>query len=366
MKILVVGAGFAGCTAAHLLDRLGHEVTLIEKSDHLGGLSTSRQYEDGRYYEPYGAHIFHTKNKKIWDFVSEFSKFNSYKHQKGMIIDGTLFHFPLCKDEIGLFPDKDVILKELEFRPKTVDQTNFETAMISLFGRTLYSKFIKNYSEKMWGPDFRSLPVSVGLDRIPIKTKKEVLFEDKYQGVPVKGYQNLFRKMLSSIRLRLSTSEFSKDDYDLVLYSGPIDELFHNCKGKLAYKGLEFVTRTEDRWECLSYGTINLPDNPIYIRKSNFDTIYERKRDSNFLVQYQKSGLKRMYPFQSKEYESTFQEYLRLVADTNIIPIGRLGLFRYLNMDEAVWISMEVVSRLDEYISLDQDGRVKLLNILRL
>lgn len=157
MNILVVGAGLSGCSLARLLKDRGHTVSLIEKEDRVGGLCVTDVNQDGLKYEPFGARTFHSKNPRIKKFITKFDDFNGYIHRKGMIINRKLFPFPITKEAINNFEEREKILRELKKRPNKADRTNFETASVSIFGKTLYEYFIKNYTTKMWGMDPKNL-----------------------------------------------------------------------------------------------------------------------------------------------------------------------------------------------------------------
>ena len=142
MNVLVVGAGFTGCTLTYLLNKNGHQVAIKEKLDHIGGLCFTTKSPNGILYEPSGAHTFHTNNDTVIEFIQKFSKFNSYVHNKGIILNRNLRHYPLSIETIKKMPESDQILEELKDRPKNVDRTNYETSLISIFGPTLYKLFI--------------------------------------------------------------------------------------------------------------------------------------------------------------------------------------------------------------------------------
>ena len=191
--------------------------------------------------------------------MCKYSDFNDYKHQKGIILNGILRHFPLSKNTILEMEQKQQIIKELEERPKTPNFTNFETYAISIFGPTLYKLFMYNYSKKMWGLEPKELTTIYIKDRIVLKDSNTHIFEDNFQGIPIIGYTEFFKNMINDIPLELNSSEFDDSSYDLILYSGRIEELLNFQFGHLEYRSLRFDFKEDDYWENDNYGSINLP-----------------------------------------------------------------------------------------------------------
>ena len=286
MRVLIVGAGLTGCSLGRLMKNKEHSVFIKEKEDHIGGLCYTKKSPNGLLYEPYGGHAFHTKDSRIKEFVIKFSDFNNYKHKKGIIINGILRHFPLSKKTIREMEDSEQILKELEELPNNPDLSNFETYSVSKFGTTLYRLFIYNYSKKMWGLEPKELSTEYILNRIELTDSNSQMFEDDFQGLPVNGYTEFLRNMIQEIPLELNTSEFDESLYDLILYSGRIDELFNFNFGNLEYRSLRFDYKDNDIWENENYGSINLPQHAKFIRKVNFKVMYQKKTDKSW-IQFQ-------------------------------------------------------------------------------
>jgi len=173
MKILVAGSGFTGCTFARMFKDQGSRVEIIESQPHIGGLCFTDRSPNGLLYEPYGSKVFHTRSDRVKDFVTRFSRFNSYIHKKGILIKDILYHFPVSLRQIEKMPERKKILKELDSRPPSPDSTNFETYMISQFGETLYRMFIYNYSKKMWGMEPAGLRVNWSEKRVELTNEDE-------------------------------------------------------------------------------------------------------------------------------------------------------------------------------------------------
>ncbi len=369
MRILIVGTGVTGCSLARLLSDCDHKVIIIEKLNHIGGLCYSKKNQLGFYYEPYGAHTFHTNNSRVKFFVQRFSKFNSYIHQKGIIINGVLKHYPLSLESIKEFPESEKILKEIEERPYKPNLQNFETYMVSLVGRTLYNMYIYNYTTKMWGIEPKELDVDWAISRVELRESNSELFKGQWQGLPVNGYTKFFEKMIANIPVEYNKTKINNSDHDIVLFSGKIDELHRYEFGILPYRSLRFDYKLNESWEDENYGTINLPQHPIYIRKTNFNVLYKQKT-SYQCIQYQEpippddTNLP-MYPISTSENLALFNKYLKEACNSDkIIPIGRLGLYKYLDMDKAVSLSMDMVPLIEKWNVFSPEKRYHNIRVI--
>ncbi|MFX1390384.1 MAG: UDP-galactopyranose mutase [Promethearchaeota archaeon] len=362
MRILIIGAGLTGCTFATLLNDKGYKVSINEKQDHIGGLCYTKTSPNGILYEPYGGHAFHTNYNKVKKFVLRFSEFNSYKHNKGIIINGVLRHFPLSKNTILKMNSNKLILKEIEERPKIPDLTNFETYAISRFGKSLYKLFIYNYSKRMWGLEPRELSTEYIRNRIELNETETHIFKDNFQGLPVKGYTKFLNNMIKDIPLELNTSKFNLREFDLVLFSGRIDELLNFQYGKLNFRSLRFEYKMNENWENEEYGSINLPQHHKYIRKVNFKVMYQQKT-KNTWIQYQEpmpynNSSAPLYPIYTQQNINLFNKYLiEACKSDKIIPIGRLGLYKYLEMGQAISLSMNMLPLIEKWKKLNSSKR---------
>ncbi|MFX1375920.1 MAG: UDP-galactopyranose mutase [Promethearchaeota archaeon] len=371
MRVLVLGAGLTGCTLARLMKNKDYLVSIKEKQNHIGGLCYTKTSPIGVLYEPWGGHVFHTKDTRIKNFVLQFSDFNNYIHRKGIFINDILRHFPISQETILEMEKSEQILKEIEERPEIPDLTNFETYAISQFGITLYKLFIYNYSKKMWDLEPRELTTEYIRNRIEMKNSNTQIFDDNFQGLPVKGYTEFLRNMIGDIPIELNTSEYDESIYDLILYSGRIDELFHFKFGNLQFRSLRFDYKENENWENEHYGSINLPQHPKYIRKVNFNVLYQQKTDRSW-IQYQEpiafsDHNLPMYPIYTKQNIELFNQYLIEVCKSDkIIPVGRLGLYKYLEMGQAIDLAMKMIPLIENWQKLRPKDRyseiIKLLN----
>jgi len=363
MKILIVGTGFTGCTLARILHEKGHKVRVIDRERYVGGLCWSLVSPYGIIYEPRGSHIFHTKEERVKKFIQGFSKLNSYIHKKGVIIFDKLWHFPISMESIMKMPCRDQILFELRNRPKEIVTDNFETAMVSVFGRSLYNLFIFEYSKKMWGMNPRKLTAEWAPKRLGLRKKDSELFLGEWQGLPIGGYTLLFEKMLKGIDIKLNCSYRNHGKSgDLVIFTGRIDEMLRYKFGVLPYRGARFAYFEDEEWENDNYGTINLPEHPRFIKKVNFNVLHQQE-NKHSLIQYHESIEATeddipMYPVNTVKNNWLFDIYLRQACNSSsIIPAGRLGLYKYLNMDKSISLAMDMVELVFDWKKINCEER---------
>ncbi|MDP6491650.1 MAG: UDP-galactopyranose mutase [Kiritimatiellia bacterium] len=370
MKILVVGAGLTGCSAARLLSDRGHDVSIIEEQGRIGGLCVTNTSPNGIRYEPYGARTFHTDRDRVRRFVQGFDDFNGYVHRKGIMIDGELFAFPIAKSELSRLPHADRIAAELAARSGEIDPTNFETACVSLFGPTLYGLIVENYSRKMWGVCPTDLTAEWAPRRLELrKDDRDGLFRGEWQGLPRGGYSQFLERMVDGIPVGLNDSAFEVDRYDLVISCARIDRLMGYRFGRLQYRSLEFDYVADESWEEERYGTINLPQHPTFFRKCNFKVLHKQESKHNW-IQYQRAvpadeSNMPMYPVENDRNQQLFDSYLRAACDTPVLPAGRLGLFKYLDMDDAVESAFLVAALAESYPSLSVPARLEAISEIR-
>jgi len=364
MKIKIMGAGLTGCSLARMLADAGHDVVMHEQLPVIGGLCRTEVNPDGLLFEPCGARTFHTSISHVWDFVKKFATFNGYIHHKGTIVNGMVLSFPISMHVIEMLPQRRQIEGELAKRPDKPDTTNFETYSVSVFGPTLYRLFIENYTRKMWGIEPRQLAASWAPKRLELREGEgDELFAGQWQGLPVGGYTVFLENMVAGIRSVMSSTDAGAAGFDIVVSSAPIDALLNYRFGKLPYRSLRFDYARDGPWEDERYGTINLPGAETkYIRKANFKILHQQRSEHNY-IQYQEpiayNGTNiPMYPINTPENDVLFDRYLKeVVKSPKLIPTGRLGLYKYLDMDKAVAVSFKLASLIEEYPGLDAKSR---------
>lgn len=371
MKVLVIGAGLSGCTTARLLSDRGHEVVIREKENRIGGLSiTSADEETGIPYEPYGPRTFHATSPRVIEHAQRFAAFTGYKHRKGIILEGRMFPFPLTYDALKQLTRYSDILTEQSRLPETPDSTNFETYCLTRFGKTLYEYFIKNYTFRMWGCPPEQLTASWAPERIPLREKEGPLFKEEWQGQPQDGYSRWLENMASGINVITGVATHDFTGFDRVIYTAPIDALFNFDQGRLAYRSAEFHYVRDETWENSQYGVINLPQHPLFLRKCNPAVMHGVDTDRTLIQYHQSTAFNGtnmpMYPVHTRENEDRFNNYLRRAIQTGaLIPAGRLGLFEYYDMDEAIENAFAVADLVEAYGNWPQAKRYKILTDLR-
>ncbi|MFC1514812.1 FAD-dependent oxidoreductase [Candidatus Omnitrophota bacterium] len=369
MKVAIIGAGLSGCTIGRLLKDKGHDVTVFEKEKTIGGLCATATHK-GRAYQLFGPHNFHTDNATVRRFICRFTEFNDYVHHKGICVNGKVLPYPVSYETINELPERVQILRELSRRPANIDMENFERCVISIIGRTLYKKFIENYTGKFWGISPRKIEADWVQKRIEIRQDNSLgYFKDEWQGLPVYGYTNMFERMMQGITVHcgVEIKDYGDLKYDLIISTTPIDELFHFKFGRLKYRGVRFTVNFDDGvWEDKKYGCINYPNNDVpYIRKSNYSIAYQDNSSGPYIVGYDFPDAKsRMYPFYTIENKKILNKYLgHLIKIKNLVSIGRLGLFRYYDMDEAIGWCLDNAENVERYQDLSFQERARLLNL---
>lgn len=355
VDVLIVGAGITGITAASILAREKNKtVLLVEKRDHIGGNCYDCVNDDGILIHLYGPHIFHTPHKKVWEYLSRFTDWLDYVHHVKAFVDGKyvsfpinintfeqLFEKPFTKEEMTCFLDREKIdLPEIK---------NAEDMVISRMGKTIYEKFFKNYTQKQWGMDAKQLAPEITA-RIPIRfDRDDRFFVDPYQGMPAKGYTNMFRAMLDHENIQVITGKPYAEieqtvQFNKLIYTGPIDEFFGYTYGHLPYRGINFSFETVDKERCLPAAVINHPNDHAYTRATEFKHMTFQKHPKTTLcyeypadVQAGQNTPVPAYPILNPPSVIQQKKYARLSKkNDNLVFMGRLGKFQYLNMDHCV------------------------------
>ena len=254
---LIVGAGLFGATVAYRLNKMGKKVLVIDKRDHIAGNVYTENIE-GINVHKYGAHIFHTDYKDVWDFVNSFVEFNRYTNSPIARYKDEVYNMPFNMNTFAkiwddVFTPMDAI-KHIEEERKEMDGceiTNLEEQAISLVGRTIYEKLVKGYTEKQWNRDCKLLPPSI-IKRLPVRfVYDNNYFNDRFQGIPIGGYTLLVERMLGCVEVRLNTDFFDKKEEYMnmakkVIYTGRLDEFYNYSLGRLEYRSLKFETKILD------------------------------------------------------------------------------------------------------------------------
>ncbi len=356
---LIVGAGLFGATVANLLNKKGKKVLVIDKRDHIAGNVYTKEME-GINVHMYGAHIFHTDYKDVWDYVNSFVPFNRFTNSPMARISNEIYNMPFNMNTFSkiwsdVFTPEDALRhinaekNEIKGEPK-----NLEEQAISLVGRTIYEKLVKGYTEKQWNRDCKDLPAFI-IKRLPVRlTYDNNYFNDLYQGIPIGGYTLLVEKMLEKIEVRLNTSydESLKNIADKVIYSGAIDEYFNYSLGKLEYRSLKFDTKVIDSENFQGNAVINYTGKEV-----NYTRVIEHKHFENMsskktVITYEypadyKEGMEKYYTINDDVNNNLAEKYKELaLKEENVIFGGRLAEYKYYDMDDVIKRAFEVVNSL--------------------
>jgi UDP-galactopyranose mutase len=368
---VVVGAGFFGAVFAHEVKKAGKKVLVIEKRDHIGGNCYS--YDDSETninIHKYGPHIFHTPDKKIWDYINSFADFNNYQHRVLTTAGGKVYSLPINLTTINKFYNLTFTpgeaAKFLKSKTSAVSKpANLEEKAISLVGRELYEAFIKGYTTKQWGCDPRELPAEV-ITRLPVRTSdNDLYYDDNYQGMPVGGYTPIFEKMLNGIPVELKTDFLDKRDYwksvaRKIVYTGPSDRYFDYCFGKLSWRSCRFETERMSLDDYQSTSVMNYADREIpYTRIIEPQHFYpERSRLLRGTVVIKEYSCddpdEPYYPVCLKADQEILAKYKKAqIREKDVIFGGRLAEYKYYDMYQVIARALQkakkiLVSRNDE------------------
>ena len=356
---LIVGAGFAGSVLAErLASQLNKRVILIDKRKHIGGNAYDHYDHDGLLVHKYGPHIFHTNSLQIFEYLSQFTEWRSYSHRVRTSVDGKLLPMPINLDTINQLYGLHLDTPQLEeffariAEPREPIRTS-EDVVVSKVGRELYEKFFRNYTRKQWGLDPSELDASVTA-RVPTRTNRDDrYFTDKYQAMPLHGYTRMFEKMLShpNIKILLNTDYrevSSLIPHEHLIYTGPIDEFFDFCYGKLPYRSLDFEFHTVNTKVVQPVAVINYPNDHTYTRVTEFKYLTGQQHPKTSLVyEYPTATGDPYYPVPRPENNELYKKYKALAdATTSAYFVGRLATYKYYNMDQVIAQALTVFNKI--------------------
>ena len=355
---LVVGAGFSGSVTAERLAAAGARVCLSDRRPHIGGNAYDHFDDHGILVHQYGPHIFHTNSERVYQYLSRFTAWRRYEHRVLAQVDGKLVPFPINVDTVnalyGLARTEHDIAAFYAAAAEQVDKVrSFEDAVVSQIGRGLYDKLIRNYTLKQWGTDPSKLDASVAA-RIPARNDRDArYFTDRYQVMPLHGYTRMFQRMLAHPNITLLLQADFKElrhaiRYKHLIYSGPIDEYFEQCYGPLPYRSLRFEWQTVDQAQVQPVAVINHPNQHAYTRVTEFKHLTgQEHRKSSLVYEYPCAEGDPYYPIPRPENAELYRKYKALAdATPNVHFLGRLGSYRYYNMDQCVGQALALFDRL--------------------
>ncbi|ALE18974.1 UDP-galactopyranose mutase [Lawsonella clevelandensis] len=366
--LIVVGSGFFGLTVAErAASQLGKRVLIIEKRSHIGGNAFSQpEPETGIEVHQYGAHLFHTSNERVWDYVTKFTTFTDYQHRVFAMHDGKAYQFPMGLGLICEFfgkyysPDEArTLIKEQASEVKTEEATNLEEKAISLIGRPLYEAFVRDYTAKQWQTDPKELPAA-NITRLPVRyTFNNRYFNDTYEGLPVHGYAAWLRAMINHdlIDVRLNTDWFdvcedvrAANPDAPVVYTGPLDRYFDYSAGRLGWRTLDFDVEVLPIGDFQGTAVMNYNDADVpYTRIHEFRHFHPERADrypkdkTVIMKEYSRFAEEDdepYYPINTPEDREILAAYRELAAaetaNQKVLFGGRLGTYQYLDMHMAI------------------------------
>ena len=355
---LIVGAGLYGAVFAYEAKKKGKKCLVVEKREHIAG-NVYCEEVNGINVHKYGAHIFHTSDKKIWDYINNFAEFNNYINSPVAVYKDELYNLPFNMNTFSKMwgiktpqEAKDIIAKQIEDL-NIGEPANLEEQALSLVGKDVYEKLVKGYTEMQWGRDCKELPAFI-IKRLPLRfTYDNNYFNDRYQGIPIGGYTAIVEKMLEGTEVRLGVDYLeNKEELDSlaekIVYTGMIDRYYDYKLGVLEYRSVRFETEELEVENYQGNAVVNYTEREVpytrIIEHKHFEfgkqpsTIISREYSSEW-----KKGDEPYYPVNNDKNNSLYEEYRKLAeAEKNVIFGGRLGSYKYYDMDKVIAAALDM------------------------
>ncbi len=356
---LIVGSGLFGSIFAFEAKKMGKKCLVIDKRDHIGGNIYTEKIEDINVHK-YGAHIFHTSNKMVWEYMNQFAEFNNYINSPVAVYGDELYNLPFNMKTFSkmwniITPAEAKAIIEKQIADLDIKEPrNLEEQALSLAGRDVYEKLVKGYTEKQWGRSCTELPAFI-IKRLPLRfTYDNNYFNDRYQGIPEGGYTAIIEKMLDGIEVKTGTDYFTfireyPDIAEKTLFTGMIDEYYQYCYGPLQYRSVRFETEVLDCDNYQGNAVVNYTAREVpytrIIEHKHFEfgtqprTVISREYSSE-----RSQGMEPYYPVNNEENNALYEKYKALAEkETDVIFGGRLGHYKYYDMDKVVAAALECV-----------------------
>ena len=367
---LIVGSGLFGSIFAYEANKRGKKCLVIDKREHIGGNIYTEKIE-GINVHKYGAHIFHTSNKEIWNYINKFAEFNRYTNSPIARYKDELYNMPFNMNTFnklwGVVTPAEAKKKIEEEKREAgiVEPKNLEEQAISLVGRTIYEKLVKGYTEKQWGQKATELPSFI-IKRLPVRfIYDNNYFNDIYQGIPIGGYTSIIEKMLKGIDIKLNCDFFDNREEleniaEKIVFTGPIDKFYNYQYGELEYRSLRFETEILDEENYQGNAVVNFTEYEVpytrIIEHKHFEfgaslgNLAEgiAKEKTIITKEYPdmwKQGKEPYYPINNDKNNNLYTKYFELSKkDKNVIFGGRLGLYKYFDMDKVIEVALKCVN----------------------
>ena len=361
--ILVVGAGFSGATIANLLaDKADEQVLIVDKKNHIAGNCYDYRDKNGIMIHAYGSHIFHTKSEKVWNYLKQFTDFNTYMHKVKGILDGIETHIPFNFNTLyDVFPKSYAELLE----HKLLDNFNINTKVpilefqkqddddLKYLANYVYEKIFLYYTTKQWGTSPQDVDDSVTA-RVPVYlSKDDRYFQDRFQGIPLNGYTEVVKNMLKhkNIKIKLNTDYKSLDltKFDKIFFTGSIDEFFDYKFGQLPYRSVSFKLETHNKEYYQSNACVNYPCNYDFTRIHEYKYYLDDKSPKTVIAkeyseEFELGKNDRYYPIPNDDNFDLYHKYqYEAEKHKNVYFLGRLGDYKYYNMDGAIERALDLL-----------------------
>ena len=358
---IIVGAGLFGAVFAYEAQKRGKKCLVVERRNHIAGNIYTKDVEGIQVHE-YGAHIFHTNNETVWNYMNQFATFNRYTNSPVARYKNELYNMPFNMNTFhalwGVITPEEAKQKIEEEKKKygVQEPKNLEEQAINLVGKTIYEKLVKGYTEKQWGKKATELPSFI-IKRLPVRfIYDNNYFNDMYQGIPIGGYTKIIEKMLENVEVRLNcdylkNEEIFRNKADKILFTGPIDAYYHFEYGSLEYRSLRFETEILNMQNYQGNAVVNYTEYEVpytrIIEHKHFELGNQEKTviTKEYPLQW-KPGKEPYYPVNNQENNNLYEKYKQLaLQDKSVIFGGRLGQYQYYDMDKVVAEALKLVEQ---------------------
>lgn len=356
---LIVGAGLFGAVFACEATKRGKKCLIIEKRPHIAGNIYTEKVENINVHK-YGAHIFHTSDKEVWDYMNGFCTFNNFINSPIAVYKNELYNLPFNMNTFSKMwnirtpSEAKAIIEKQKAECHITEPKNLEEQAISLVGKDVYEKLVKGYTQKQWGRPCNELPAFI-IKRLPLRfTYDNNYFNDKYQGIPEGGYTAIIEKMIEGCDIMLETDYFDfikgkENDFKAIIYTGEIDKFYNYCYGALEYRSVRFETEIIDTDNYQGVAVVNYTDAEIPYTRIIEHKHFERSQSDKTIISKEfsaewKAGMEPYYPVNNDKNNELYAKYVeKSKGDKNIIFGGRLGTYKYYDMDKVVRSALDTV-----------------------
>jgi UDP-galactopyranose mutase len=354
---LIVGAGFYGAVCARELTDNGYKCLVIDKRSHIGGNCYTESIE-GINVHKYGPHIFHTSDKKVWDYVNRYAVFNDFKYRPKVNYKGSIYSFPINLMTLyqiyGVTTPDEAFRKLEDVKIPNNNPKNLEEWALSQVGPQIYNIFIKGYTKKQWDKDPKELPTSI-IKRLPIRMSfEDNYYEDTYSGIPINGYTGIFEKLLLGIEVQLKSDYFQQKDYfdsiaKKIIYTGPVDAFYDYKFGKLDYRSLRFETYNLNMPDYQGVAGMNYTDEEVSFTRITEHKHFEFGKQKNTVIsmEYPENNGEPYYPINDTENNKKYLMYKELMdKEEKYIFGGRLADYKYYDMHQVIASALSKVNKI--------------------